>query len=388
MWFGAPLQRIQVGGAVSGETAGGRALVRSGSSHRSEARPVKNVLLVILSLVFPLLLLEAGLRIDDATSADMAYADVELDGRRWKLPAQGRPVAGATPDVAVVGDSFVVGEKCGLEDNLTGHLGRLAAAAGGAADVLNLGIAATTPCSYYLRVKDWLATGARPRHLVVVLYSNDITVSRASCEVVEALEANVDDGLVALTADDRAKVLEMCEAAGEGARDLAAGGAAVNSGTGWKAALLHYSYALRLVREGVARMMLSAGSGGARVGRARYPSRWSDVDGLELKMIATSLARLRALLEAQSIGYTVVFYPNVEQLSAEAEMHGVVEGLKKTLATMAGVTLHNGYDAFLGRPEADIDMTWSMVDAHPNCEAHALFAQWLARLLPGAPGDG
>jgi hypothetical protein len=51
--------------------------------------------------------------------------------------------------------------------------------------------------------------------------------------------------------------------------------------------------------------------------------------------------------------------------------------VQRTLTSSTGVPVFSGYEAFLGNPRAKENMTFSLTDGHPSCEAHAIFGQWV-----------
>src|SRR5262249_57199522 len=82
----------------------------------------------------------------------------------------------------------------------------------------------------------------------------------------------------------------------------------------------------------------------------------------------------------------VVIYPDVENLRPSNEYVGIYRGVEAGLSRDLGVPVLSGYPAFLSSQEARTNMSFSIVDHHPSCKAHELFARWVHARLAQA-GD-
>jgi hypothetical protein len=56
--------------------------------------------------------------------------------------------------------------------------------------------------------------------------------------------------------------------------------------------------------------------------------------------------------------------------------------VERRLSRSLGMTVRSGYPAFLGGREASPSMPYSLVDDHPSCKAHEIFARWVFTGLP------
>ena len=43
------------------------------------------------------------------------------------------------------------------------------------------------------------------------------------------------------------------------------------------------------------------------------------------------------------------------------------------------IPVHSGYEAFLGNTKSNRNMSFSLTDSHPSCDAHEIFGKWVFR---------
>ena len=149
--------------------------------------------MVICSIVVTILIVEIGLRLNDYSSeiADDIYI-YDWNGHKHRVAATPDSLKDPRPAILVVGDSFVVGKKCGYEHNLTGHMQSAIERLGIPYKVLNLGSEGTSVFTYLSHVEDFIQEHPRPAAIVVVLYSNDIEIftDPALCRYSEAIASS------------------------------------------------------------------------------------------------------------------------------------------------------------------------------------------------------
>ena len=338
-------------------------------------------LTLLASIVVGLLMIEAFLRFDDYSALTAAYSYYEWGGRPRRTMVTAEELADPRPPVVVLGDSMVAGVNCGHEQNLVGHFGRAMQPVAAGYKVLNLGSANSSVFAYLDQLQGFVAANGAPAGIIVMLYANDVDVIEPQmCRVAGVIE-NSDR----LTAADKDEVRAFCRAVASEDRDgvgetpwFAIGGPVDR----W---LYAESYAYRFLRESLARLAFRLG-GGEPIGRLRYPALWSDPESREFRLVAAGLSEIKALADRQGIPMMVAFYPPTEFLSRDNPMYQATEAARRELMTRLHLPVLNGFDAYVEDARASVNMARSLTDAHPNCLAHRILAEWLVEKYDAAGG--
>ena len=328
-----------------------------------------NMLMVICAIVVAILLMEIVLRLNDYSSDRADDVNVyDWNGHMHRVVATPDSVKDPRPAILVVGDSFVVGNKCGYEHNLTGHMQTAIDRLGVTYKVLNFGSDGTSVFTYLSHIEDFIQEHPRPAAIVVVLYSNDIEIftDPALCRYSETIASS---GLFPNVQLERE--IARCTTGQTKEREL------FGLRGGIDRTLHRLSYIYRLLRGVIAKVAFAFSD----VGRMRYVEPWVDPNSTEFQGVLSALSEIKRLAQIHRIPLVIAFYPNVEDLSGQSEIYEAVGQAVRHLGEQLGVQVYNGYEAFLGNPEADDRMVWSLTDVHPSCDAHGIMADWLVQKL-------
>ena len=328
-----------------------------------------NLLMVICAIVVATLVMEIILRLNDYASeiADDIHI-YDWNGHKHRVAATPDSMKDPRPAILVVGDSFVVGQKCGYENNLTGHMQSEIEKLEIPYKILNLGSEGTSVFTYLSHVEDFIREHPRPAAIVVVLYSNDIEIftDPGLCRYSETLASSVRFPNVKFERETAS-----CRTGQTKERDL------FGLGGGIDRTLYRFSYVYRLLRGLIAKVAFTFSD----VGRMRYVEPWTDPDSVEFQGILIALSEIKRLAQIHQIPLVIAFYPNVEDLSGRGEIYEAVGQAVRHLGEQLGLQVYNGYEAFVGNPEADDRMVWSLTNLHPSCDAHGIMADWLVQKL-------
>lgn len=339
-----------------------------------------NLLLFLMSVLLSLAVFEVVLRIDDWSSSEEKLHSVELNGRIYEFVEDRRKFRAYKNSVIVIGDSFVVGRKCGTAKNITGHLSSILAASSAGHEVINLGRSGTSVFSYYQTLHDVMIEFGTPGAVVVVMYSNDINFEPMMCA---SLYEIVNDSR--FTDEDLTLIADYCDAYFDTTdpdgdyvdRVFNLRRPQIGGSLNWL--LYSHVYVYRLLRE-IAAQALDRFILTDDIGRAAHPSQWSDSEGIHFRALQFGLEKIDKA--ANSIGAPIIYvtYPNVEDLSLESRMSMAYKKAIPVLEETLGDKIFSGYEAFDSNPNFERNMVWSLTDPHPNCTAHEIMADWIAKL--------
>jgi hypothetical protein len=325
--------------------------------------------MVICSIVVATLGMEVFLKLNDHSSerADDVHI-YDWNGHKHRVAANPDSVKDPRPAILVLGDSFVVGGKCGYEHNLTGHMQTAIERLGVPYKVLNFGSDGTSVFTYLSHVEDFIQGHPRPVAIVVVLYSNDIQIftDRALCRYSETIASSGRFPNVELERE-----IANCRTGHTKERDL------FGLRGGIDQTLYRLSHTYRLLRELIAQVAFTFSD----VGRMRYLEPWTDPNSAGFQGLLIALSEIKRLAQIHRIPFVIAFYPNVEDLSGQGEIYEAVGQAVPHLRELLGLQVYNGYEAFLGNPKADDRMVWSLTNMHPSCAAHEIMADWLVQKL-------
>jgi hypothetical protein len=325
--------------------------------------------MVICSIVVAILVMEVFLWLNDYAPERVDDNHIyDWNGHKHRVVANPDNVKDPRPAILIVGDSFVVGSKCGYEHNLTGQMQRAIERLGVSYKVLNFGSDGSSVFTYLSHVEDFIQEHPRPAAIVVVLYSNDIEIftDRALCRYSETIASSGRFPNVKLERE-----IATCTTGQTKERDL------FGLRGGIDRTLYRLSHTYRLLRELIARVAFAFSD----VGRRRYLEPWTDPNSAEFQGLLIALSETKRLAQIHRIPFVIAFYPNVENLSGQGEIYEAVGQAVPHLRERLGLQVYNGYEAFLGNPKADDRMVWSLTDLHPSCDAHEIMADWLVQKL-------
>jgi len=309
---------------------------------------------------------EGWLRVADRQRHPHEFSRVSLNGKVYPLLNTRTSFSGKARRVAIVGDSFVAGVRCGNNHNLPGHYARLA---GAAVQVDNLGFTAAQPYDYVDVVDNYIKQAGSPAVLHVLYYSNDNAMSWSLCRHRPAMAAS---GY--FSGAELKRVEAFC--AGSNFRSATA---AARPRGGDLHSFLSYSKTYLLMRELAARLLAKSGAD-RNLGRARFYAWWEDPGSLQTRLALFSMKLLQDRARKHGARLVLGFYPNVEFLSRASRLHAAYEGVIRVARRDLGLEVFNGYDVFLASPSHERDMSLSLLDPHPRCEAHEIMARHLLRL--------
>ena len=324
-----------------------------------------NAALTILTVSLCLIIGEATLRFIDRTEHSASFA--LLRGRHQVYRLLETPID-LGPDgerkLFVIGDSFVRGEKCGNDCNPVAQLeGRLD---GSNVRAINLGVEGTTPIDYLIRFEDAVAVLGQPAAAIVVLYFNDVEISTSYCRYRGRL-------LPFLSQESGAELAKVCM----GMRPFEAGQletTAIRRVHSWLLGL----YTWQLVREAGVRILIKLGAV-LDWGRTSYFGKWTNREGIHQRLVIATLRAIQEFGAAQSIPTYFVIYPDVSSITPKNPQIGMYKSFQDS-AALHGIKIRDAWPFFLRHAEST-NLSWSILDEHPNCEAHALFAEFLYDIL-------
>lgn len=327
-----------------------------------------NGLLALASALLALVAFELFL-VWDNRRPQIEPTRLELGGRQFRFFERPAALADLRGAAVVIGDSFTAGEACGDGRSYPSQLDRLARESGYPQRFVNLGVPGADPFMYLLVVEGLIATGRAPAAAIVTLYNNDIELTCSACSYVGRIRRDAR-----FSAEELARLEAFCAACT--ATGNAPGGhhGALRRAHGW---LWKNVYVYALFRDAFVRLTMQFG-GSIGFGRTAYPALWRDHAGLEFKLLEFALAETRdALRAAGAARPLVVIYPDVQNIRKDNIYYGIYEGVQSRLSQSLGVTVRSGYPAFLGDREESPSMPYSLVDDHPSCKAHEIFARWV-----------
>lgn len=342
------------------------------------------VLTSLGSCLAGILMIEAFLRFDDYSSLAADYVYHRWDGRERRVMTTSEDLADPRKAIVMLGDSMVAGINCGRDQNLVGHFSRMMPSITADYKAINLGSANTSVFAYLDQLQGYAVGEGAPAGVIVMLYVNDVdVVEPRMCPVIDVIERAGN-----LSAEEKADIRDFCG-------NVVVGQPAFDSDMPWHSiggpvdTWLHgFSYAYRFFRGSFALFAVML-SDGEPIGRLRYPGLWSDPDSLEFRLIAAGMEDIKALADQHGIPLMVAFFPPVEFLSKDNAMYGAAEIAGRELGERIGLSVLNGFDAYLDDPRASRNMSRSLTDLHPSCLAHKILAEWLVTKFEEAGGfDG
>jgi hypothetical protein len=332
------------------------------------ARSAVNALLVVASVTLCLAGAELYLMWDDRRP-QIAPTRLQLGGGEFRVWEPPERLADFRNAAVVIGDSFTAGEACADGRNYPSHLARLAGRGSEPYRVLNLGVPGADPMMYLQLTEGLVTSGRVPAAALVTLYSNDVELTCSACRFLERVRADPSFG-----ADEIARLEAFCATCTR-TRNSPGGhyGVARQVHT-WLYKKLHVYGLLRDAAVGVS---MKAGFN-LGWGRSAYPALWQNPASLEFKLLRFALAGVRdSLAQAGVPRMMVVIYPDVENLRPDNAYVAIYRGVEQELSRSLGVPVLSGYPAFLDSREAQPNMPFSLVDHHPSCKAHEIFAGWV-----------
>lgn len=327
-----------------------------------------NCLLVLASVVLVLAAFELFL-VWDNRRPQLEPTRLELGGRQFRFFERPEALADLRNAAAVIGDSFTAGEACGDGRSYPSQLDRLARENGYPYRFVNLGVPGADPFMYLQVLEGLIATGRVPSAAVVTLYNNDIELTCSACSYLERVRADPR-----FSAEDIARLEAFCAACTKTSNSPSGHYGPLRRAHSW---LWKNLYAYALFRDAFVRLTMQLGWN-IGFGRTAYPALWQDHGGLEFKLLEFALAGTRdALRGAGASRPLVVIYPDVQNIGKDNIYFAIYRDAERRLTRSLGVPVLSGYPAFLNDREASPNMPYSLVDDHPSCKAHEIFARWV-----------
>ena len=261
------------------------------------------------------------------------------------------------PKLYVVGDSFVAGLACAKrQQDLSGHLQRLI---GDTVEVVNLGVGGKDP-SNYIDVLTYFPVRKGDK-VVVVLYDNDIHMSRESCELATRQEKNWP-----------VYVPTFCDS-------LISNRSVPKDEEGfWRHAnqIVKRYKTFELLKEAIANLPYVSNW----LYRSEYVSRWSDFDSEENRWIVSTIPVMKDIAEKRGAQFLLVYYPNTNAISSDDRRHKIWLSFIEHVFQTTQIRIDDPYPFFIQNARRR-SMVWSLTDKHPSCDAHSIMAQYLYKLI-------
>ncbi len=327
-------------------------------------RLLQNAAIFLIAIVLSLAVVEVGLRIHDGPRFAVTKTPVTLNGQTYNLVNTHSSLSARDRRVVFVGDSFVEGNKCGNEHNLPGTYASLV---GEDVQVDNLGLGGYGPFDYLDVLTNYVEEVGPPHRAFAFYYFNDIELFPSACRYRSGMaESGIFnpadiDRMEAFCGQDRQQLDETRDRFG-GSFDT----------------FFRWSKTYLLLRESAARTLLALRPS-TPVGRAHFIDLWERSDTLEHKMVLYSIQQLSTLATEWNSELIIGFYPNVESISKDSRLFGPYEEAATIAREAYGASAFNGYSVFLAHEDARPNMSISMLDTHPSCEAHGIMADFLAK---------
>lgn len=329
-----------------------------------------NVSLIVFSVVFSILTIELFLVIDDwRPNPDSFRNEVLLNGTKYTFLESREAIDRTKSAILIVGDSFTAGVACADNRNFPSVFTKAAEKVEVDLHAVNLGVDSTEPVLYLDRVRNFFLEKGPTKGLIISLYANDIEMQCRDCSYLgEFLETEI------LTQHGERKLLSSC-AACDGSSFTPTGPTSLLRRLHWRLSRISYTY--RMLRESAVRVGLNTGVLDFGWGRSAFPMYWNDLEGFRFKFLEGVLGLIKHEADQFGVPMMVVIYPDVQHLSAESVYFAIYRKVGNALSENLGLTVYSGFDAFLGNPAATKDMSFSLSDHHPNCEAHEIFGKWV-----------
>lgn len=317
-------------------------------------------LLVTVSVFVTLIGFECFLRWEDSYE-HYPYSQMKIKGETYPFVYPVEKLfrkddsANKKTNVLLIGDSFVSAIACAKEkQNLSGHLQTLL---GDGIEVVNLGVGGKDPANYI----DFLMHFPIRKDdlIVVVLYDNDIHMSKDTCRTALRQKGifpplHVPDFCSQLTT-----TMSVQKDEDGFLRQL-------------NQVLKDRSKLFQLIKEsaynipGVSNLFY----------RSEFTKRWNDFNADETKWILSTLPIMREIVEQKGARFLLTYYPNTNAISAEDPRHKIWLDFGQYVLEKSQIKLHDPYPFFVQHAQRK-SMVWSLTDKHPSCDAHALMAQFL-----------
>lgn len=349
-----------------------RATLEEGSDPMKVKSVIANLLLLVVSVGVGLAAAESYLAYDNWHPNTSEYlTEVRLNGTTYRFIERRAAIDDAKNAVLIAGDSFTAGNACAAGKTFPDAFTSAATQQGRPVHAVNMGVPGTGPFSYALRLKDYFSEKGPTAGAIMTLYANDAEID---CQVCRHLDEWAKLG--AFSAEEQVELRKLCGVCFRQDNVQPVAGE-VNSTRRFNWWLADHSLSYQLFREMGARLAVKTGLLKVDWGRAAFPRRWEDRDGLYFKYVQASVTYAKREAASQGVPLMVVIYPDPIGLNTQNEFVGIYNRAREALTAATGVPVYSGYDAFLGNPASRDTMVFSLSDAHPNCEAHGIFGRWV-----------
>jgi hypothetical protein len=291
-------------------------------------------------------------------------ASLEINGASYQFHEEPHRLDSLEDAVVFVGDSFTEGRNCSTDATYPARFGILARRAGGPGAV-NLGRSGQGPFDYLALVAELVEADRAPRAVVVTLFVNDTGATCSLCVFFDEIASSGD-----FDPAEMARLEALCEACSRNPAHQKPGLL-----LGLHLRLHDASNVYKVLRKAAFALGASLGLNISQMGS--HTAHWADPLSLEFRLVTLAL-RLTALeLESAGTPGVAVLYPEVVQVATDNPKVEIYSRAAASLSQTSGMPVLSGYPAFLEADEPRPSWTHSLVDSHPSCEAHALFAQWV-----------
>lgn len=317
---------------------------------------IQNFLLVIFSSLIILLLLEIFLYIDHFSPN---YKRYEMKLNNVKLSFNDNPKSffnDTNPNkIVFLGDSFTVGEVCA--HNKKDFVNLLKKSDKNISSIYNFGSLGISPTDM-INIYNYLKNGEFNR-LVVVLYYNDIFLSKQSCKNILKFDKF---GI---------PFVEKCNKVLKEKKDR-------SEDTIIKKIDNYLEIRLKiwkLLKESLANTPYFS----KFYNRSDWKTLYRNKNSEEFQLLLNTLKYFKKESEAKKFKIEYIYFPDVNHLITDNIQHkdwiNFINESKNH-----NIKIYDPWNYFLNSAEKK-DLTWSLTDKHPNCEAHEIMFSYIEKNL-------
>ena len=115
--------------------------------------------------------------------------------------------------------------------------------------------------------------------------------------------------------------------------------------------------------------------------RSSWNSFFSDSASEQNRAILHDIKYLKEELEKRKIKFYITYYPDVNYLKLDNPAIKNWSDFSNIASKYYGIKVYDPWKYFLKNKKKN-NMTWSLIDNHPNCEAHLIMAKFINEKIP------
>ena len=315
----------------------------------------KNYILSLISILVSLLIVEIFLKIDNRDFYEPKFVSKKIGNQIFTLNSVGE-IRSKENQILMLGDSFMMGKKCGTSNNLPGLLSKDFV---DSHEVINFGQPGVNSMKMFSNLKLYLENSKKPSKVIVGFYSNDIHLDKNYCEYLEDLK-NLD-----FVSEKEFKYLKKFCSKKNYADKI--------TKPDW-----HKFGITQLVNEAVVKIITLLNIEKLNT-RNKFYSDLNDLNSLENKLFRYSIFKIKNILEIYNIDNLIFFFPNAENLNLNSDISNSYNKISDLLFEEFNFEVINGYKFF--NIKKNTSMTASLLDKHSNCEYYQIIYQNIKKII-------